>query len=152
VLSGCASISIDTFVLIPLWIPLSLQLSSKNRTYGCFRTLSLLGLAFCVFTWGFQYKLSLYDPPQTAPHQVPMAKLLSRNEQSDRLEDSIFTQSNPPTKVLRWASTAALLILLIACLISPPDSSQWRPVEHRSMQLRQSLLEAHFVRPPPSFI
>jgi hypothetical protein len=38
------------------------------------------GLAVCIFLWGLQYKLSLYDPPQAASHQVPIAKLLSKDE------------------------------------------------------------------------
>lgn len=120
---------------------------------GCLRTLALLGLGFCVFTWGFQYKLSLYDPPQTASHPVPMAKMLSRNEQADRLEDSIFTQANPPTKLLRSASDAVLFILLIACVICLPASSRGGDrIEHSPLQLSQSLLETHFVRPPPSLV
>lgn len=144
----CASISSDTVVLIPLWVPLVLQLWRKNRTYGWLRSLALLGLAFCVFTWGFQYKLSLYNPS----HQVPIAKLLSRNEQSDQLEHSIYTQTNPSTKVLLSASDAVLFALLIACAICLPFSSRSRRVEDLSLQLRQSLLETHFVRPPPSLV
>ena len=45
-------------------------------------SLTFLSLALCVFAWGLQYKLSLYDPPQAASHQVPQAKLLSKNEWS----------------------------------------------------------------------
>src|SRR5579863_3285602 len=113
---------------------------------GCLRTLALLGLGFCVFTWGFQYKLSLYDPPQTASHPVPMAKMLSRNEQSDRLESSIFIQPNPPTKLLCSASDAVLFILMIACVICLPASTRsGGRIEHSSIQLNPSLLETHFV-------
>ena len=41
-----------------------------------------LGLAISVFAWGLQYKLSLYDPPHSTSHEIPEAKLLSRNEQA----------------------------------------------------------------------
>ena len=41
-----------------------------------------LGLAISVFAWGLQYKLSLYDPPHCSSHEIPEAKLLSRNEQA----------------------------------------------------------------------
>jgi hypothetical protein len=34
-----------------------------------------------VFLWGLQYKLSLYDPPQAVSHKIPIAKLLSKDEQ-----------------------------------------------------------------------
>lgn len=81
-----------------------------------------------------------------------MAKLLSRNEQSDRLENSVSTQGNSPIKILCSASVTLLFVLLFASLIGLPASSQGGQVEHRSMHLRHFHLETRFVRPPPSLI
>ena len=55
-------------------------------------TFVFIGLAISVFTWGLQYKLSLYYPPHSTYHQIPEAKLLSRNEQAPAT-DGILTGS-----------------------------------------------------------
>ena len=57
-------------------------LSHIIRPSLCKFTFVFIGLAIAVFTWGLQYKLSLYYPPHSTYHQIPEAKLLSRNEQS----------------------------------------------------------------------
>jgi hypothetical protein len=106
-------------------------------------------LASCVFLWGLQYKLSLYDPPQVASHQVPMAKLLSRNEQPNPSEQLAYNQTKPAIKVLRAVSGAALFFMLIVCVFCLPESSQRERVENPPLQFRQALLETFFVRPPP---
>jgi hypothetical protein len=109
----------------------------------------IAGLASCVFLWGLQYKLSLYESPQAPSHHVPMAKLLSRNEESDNSESSTYTQSKPPSKALRAASCAVLFILLIACIFCLPALNHRERLENVLLQLRQALLESFFVRPPP---
>jgi len=108
------------------------------------------GLASCVFLWGLQYKLSLYDPPQASSHQVPMAKLLSRDEQSSTSEESAYIQTQPTIKVLSGASSAALFGLLIVGTFCLPASSRRRRTENTSPQLQQVLAETHYVRPPPA--
>jgi hypothetical protein len=107
-------------------------------------------LASCVFLWGLQYKLSLYDPPQAASHQVPMAKLLSRDEQSSTPEESAYIQTQPTIKVLSGAFSAALFSLLLVSIFSLPASSRRRRTEYPSPQWQQILLETHYVRPPPA--
>ncbi len=109
-------------------------------------------LASCVFLWGLQYKLSLYDPPQAASHQVPMAKLLSRNEQSDRTEGSTYSQTKPGIKVPLPAAYTSLLFLFIASILNLPASSRDSDSDHLLPQLKRALLETHFVRPPPSLL
>ena len=42
--------------------------------------MGVLSLAFAVFGWGIQYKLSLYNLPGSAPTSMPVAKLLSQKE------------------------------------------------------------------------
>jgi len=106
-------------------------------------------LALCVFLWGLQYKLSLYDPPQTDSHHVPMAKLLSKNEQSNTTDKSIDSQSTPTIKVLFAVFSVALSSLLIVCVFCPPGLNHRERVQNPSLPLQQALLESFFFRPPP---
>jgi hypothetical protein len=106
-------------------------------------------LATCVFLWGLQYKLSLYEPPQSPSHSVPVAKLLSRNELSSTSENSGYTQAKSPTKVLLAAFNALPLMSLILCAMCVPESGWRKWVESPSQQLQQGILESFFVRPPP---
>jgi len=106
-------------------------------------------LACCVFLWGMQYKLSLYDPPQATSHHVPVAKLLSKNEQSNILEKSSFTQSKPAIKALLAPVNLLLFILLVLSPISITASNFGAAVIQPPFRLQQALREAFFVRPPP---
>lgn len=100
-----------------------------------------------MFLWGLQYKLSLYDPPQSASHSIPMAKLLSRNEETRTLKDSEYMAGKPLTVGVPIAALVLLLILFIDCV--PASSFRQRPV-NPPWQLRYALLESFQVRPPPA--
>jgi hypothetical protein len=104
-----------------------------------------------VFLWGLQYKLSLYDPPQAASHhQVPIAKLLSKNELSSTENDSTLDQLSHAIKAVHPAPPAALFLLLAVCFFSVTIAI-WRIlVDHPPLELKQALLETFFVRPPPT--
>jgi hypothetical protein len=107
-------------------------------------------LAGCVFLWGLQYKLSLYEPPQSASHSVPMAKLLSRNEETRTLEGSNFISSKPLARVMRGVPNAALFLFLILYIYCLPALSHRQRPANPPWQLRRALLEAFYVRPPPA--
>jgi hypothetical protein len=106
-------------------------------------------LACCVFLWGLQYKLSLYYPPQATSHHVPMAKLLSKNEQNTTQKASAYTQTNPATKALLAPNNLPPFILLVLCAFSMTASSFQAAVTQPPVELRQALRETFFVRPPP---
>jgi hypothetical protein len=106
-------------------------------------------LACCVFLWGLQYKLSLYYPPQATSHHVPMAKLLSKNEQSQTLEPSAYTQTKPAIKTLLAPVNVLPFILLVICAFSLTVSSFQAAVTQPPLKLRKALRETFFVRPPP---
>jgi hypothetical protein len=111
-----------------------------------------LGLAVCVFTWGLQYKLSLYDPPQAASHQIPHAKLLSKNEQSGATEGQLASSTKSTPRVLGAASAAAFILLLLAlCTLNLRASGQREERANDSWHLRRALLDIFAVRPPPIF-
>jgi hypothetical protein len=112
--------------------------------------LAFLGLAFCVFAWGLQYKLSLYDPLQTASHQIPKAKLLSRDEQSSTVDSPLIIRTKTSTSVIYTAPTAVFLILFLAIsLLNPPASRRLEKRAHGLFHLHRAVLNTLFVRPPP---
>jgi hypothetical protein len=122
----------------------------KYRKFNLFGSLAFLGLACCVFGWGLQYKLSLYDPPQTASHQIPKAKLLSRDEQSSTAEHPLVIRKNTSTRVIYTAPTAVFLILLPAIsVLNPPVSRRLEKRANRLFHLHRAVLNTLFVRPPP---
>jgi hypothetical protein len=124
-----------------------------RRIGSSWRSLVFLGLTLTVFTWGLQYKLSLYNSPHDASRRIPDAKLLSRNEQA-RGPDSPLTSTAKAT--LRHLSVSVVLPALLlffwvrlnlfreaACAGDGPESS--RPQRARSF----ASLSAFFFRPPP---
>jgi len=123
---------------------------SKSRLIKSLGTQAFLGLAFCVFAWGLQYKLSLYDPPQTASNRIPRAKLLSRDEQSSTANSPLVIRTKTSTRVIYTAPTAVFLILLLAVsLLIPPVSRRVERRAHRFLHLHRAILNTLFVRPPP---
>src|ERR1019366_10438930 len=98
---------------------------STSRPFSRMGTLACAALAFCLFAWGLQYKLSLYDPPQAASHHVPTAKLLSRNEQSSSTESPLVVRTRTSTKVIYIVPTVVVFfLLLVLSILNPPLSSQ----------------------------
>ena len=131
--------------------PVIVQRRSKSRSFDLFGILAFLGLAFCVFTWGLQYKLSLYDPPQASSHQIPKAKLLSRDEQSSIAESPLLVRTKTATKVIYTVPTAVIMIqLLFLSILNPLASGQREQRANRSWHLHRAVLKTTFVRPPPA--
>ncbi len=125
---------------------------SKCRLINFFATQVFLGLAVCVFAWGLQYKLSLYDPPRAASHQIPEAKLLSRDEQSSAAVSPLVIRTKTSTSVIYTAPTAIFLILFLAAsLLNPPATTRLKKLANRLLHLHRSVFNSLFVRPPPAF-
>jgi hypothetical protein len=134
-----------------IWVAVTVNRWSKSRQFGLFGSLAFLGLAFCIFAWGLQYKLSLYDPPQTASHQIPKAKLLSRDEQSSTAESPLVIRTKTSTSVIYTAPTVVFLILFLAIsLLNPPASRRVEKRASRLLHLHRAVLNTLFVRPPPA--
>lgn len=116
-------------------------------------TLVCVALAFCLFAWGLQYKLSLYDPPEAASHHVPTAKLLSKNEQSSSTESPLVVRSRTSTKIIYTVPTFVAFILLLALsILNPLIPGQRKQRASQSWLPRRRHLRAHFVRPPPVLV
>jgi len=125
----------------------------KSRRSGFFGILAFLGLAICVFSWGLQYKLSLYDPPQAASHQIPNAKLLSKNEQSRATDSPRVVRTRTSAKVIYAAPTGIFLILmLVPSIMHLQTAGQRLKRVNGSWHPRRVFLTIPFVRPPPVLV
>jgi len=110
-----------------------------------------MGLAICVFAWGLQYKLSLYDLPQTTAPHVPMAKLLSRDEQPEASKTSLHLAENLLARALPAASSAGILFLLLTvCMRAMLARGRLRFPANPLWQARRATVDAYFDRPPPA--
>lgn len=111
-----------------------------------------LGVGLCVFAWGLRYKLSLYDPPHSASHNIPIAKLLSKEELPETLRPTglaadaeafaglLLLRSRPPGMVPAW-------------VITEPHRRAFSPLApqpSRASILESRGLHSFFFRPPPS--
>ena len=123
-----------------------------TRTCSRYWKIPFIALGLCVFLWGLQYKLSLYDPPDTSSPHVPMAKLLSKNEQTSQSKRTAPDKFQPLEKTLQERLQAAFLILLIAELFRFAGMLRYKPAQSSSLYLRASFLEPLFDRPPPMLV
>ena len=124
---------------------------TATRSFNLLGILASLLLAFCVFAWGLQYKLSLYDPPQAASHKIPQAKLLSRNERAGVAESPVIVRTKTSTTVSYTVPTAAVFFLLSLTLniLSLQTSRQRNQRTSSVWRLQSGLFKVFFVRPPP---
>ena len=112
--------------------------------------LFLFGLAFAVFAWGLQYKLSLYDPPQAVSHQIPEAKLLSKEEQASQSRSPLLESAKFAKLLEMVISSIFLLISLALSLLHTPAlvGKKWDSETPWRLRCFASL-NAFFFRPPP---
>ena len=122
--------------------------SLRNRIKSL-RLLVFAGLALSVFVWGLGYKLSLYDVQQASVHRIPMAKLLSGDENS-RSTGRASVSVVPPHSGVIVASILAFLATFIAVSKLNLEVRSFKMPPSRSF-LRRAVLNAFFFRPPPSF-
>ena len=129
----------------------SVTAGSTRRTFLSRCTFLLLGLAFCVFNWGLQYKLSLYDPPQAVSHEMPQAKLLSKDEQSLTGRRLLANDFGSSDKALGSVSDCLVFALLLALALPRllELSGRYRPIDPSIRPFRRASLTAFFFRPPP---
>jgi hypothetical protein len=110
--------------------------------------LGLLGLALCVFLWGLQYKLSLYDPPQSISHKIPTAKLLSKDEQGATKQAAIITAKDSTSGTEMFLAVVGLvagLALFYRPVLVHREAETSRPWGQQLL----ATLSAFSFRPPP---
>jgi len=135
-----------------IYIKVKVHHWNATRPFNLLGMLAYLGLAVCVFTWGLQYKLSLYDPTQAASHQIPHAKLLSKNEQSGTSASPLVVRTKTSTRVSYTVSTTTVFFVLLLALsvLNPQGPSQRKQRTNRVWHIRRGLFDIFFVRPPPT--
>lgn len=108
----------------------------------------LMLLGFCVFAWGLKYKLSLYDPPHAASHQMLAAKLLTGKKRYTLPAVELRPTANPDTPLDYGTLVLAFLVLLSEGVW--PGLRRWDSLRisraHAASYVRSA---PAFVRPPP---
>ena len=128
-------------------------LSRTARPNLCRFSFVFIGLAISVFTWGLQYKISLYYPKHSTYHQLPEAKLLSKNEQPAAIEGLLMTSAKPQQDIVRGGLFALTIFVWVLGLL--PISGATQTEQERTRPWLHSLsasLNAFFFRPPPTFV
>jgi hypothetical protein len=127
------------------------KVSDTFRPRLCRLSFVFVGLAISVFTWGLQYKLSLYYPKHSTYHQLPEAKLLSKNEQATATNGLLRSTEKTPSDIVRGGVLTLMLFALVLGL--PPISGATQTEQERTRPWLHSLsagLNAFFFRPPPT--
>jgi hypothetical protein len=128
-----------------------MKVSDTFRPRLCRLSFVFVGLAISVFTWGLQYKLSLYYPKHSTYHQLPEAKLLSKNEQATTTDGLLTSTAKAPSDFVRGGILTLMLFALALGL--PPISGATQTEQERARPWLVSLsagLNAFFFRPPPT--
>lgn len=122
---------------------------SKRHQIGATYALkcALLFLAWAVFTWGLQAKLSLYKPQQS-PSAVTVAKLLTEKRSAQTM--ALLEKALKPGTDWETLSLIPLLVLVQAILFL---SFELYPVEINFCRSRGwNFRDPHLTqRPPPAF-
>lgn len=131
-----------------------MNFSRTSRPHLSHLTFVFLGLAICVFTWGLQYKLSLYDAPNSASHQMPEAKLLSGNEQSKSVDSPLVEGTKAPPAVVRalFLDVFAAFLVAFALAYMAMASRRTKEIVFPWRLSCRHRMTAFFFRPPPVLI
>ena len=110
---------------------------------------TIVMLVMAVFSWGVQYKVSLYDMPARKSGRVPEAKLLSQKERPVLSASAENDQAKPAVHIpfLFFALLGSLASVLILLVQRRPSS---RDALRADTSDRQSHLSFFFFRPPPA--
>ena len=117
-----------------------------NKATGHFRLqwVTVVLVVFAVFSWGVQYKLSLYDQPAKTVAASPQAKLLSQKERPIAVHEAVTGNPSRPAQpvTLIGLIAATAIVSAIGKLIST-DTSNFVPSKSRPH------LSYFSFRPPP---
>lgn len=122
--------------------------SLLTRRIHALNVMGMLFLAVAVFTWGLQYKMSLYNASSGLAASVPHAKLLSEKERPESNVASIkpdSTQDRSPLSYTIFLFASIVCSLVVAVTIQIRSSS----LDKGSRQQRFAALDFFSFRPPP---
>lgn len=124
---------------------------SKSHDSSIRLSMLFVMLGMCVFFWGLAYKLSLYDVHQPSVHRIPVAKLMSRDEDPNTTDSVRLCLAKPTPPQLSSAYAFVIFVLSIGSIAGPKIT--W---DRRHFQLSKpwclrllATLSAFSFRPPP---
>jgi hypothetical protein len=129
------------------------MLKMLNRQNLLRLTFVFVILVFAVFGWGLQYKLSLYNAPDSVSH-IPQAKLLSNEERAGHVAPVLASDAGSTKETLPpWMASLVLIFPWILLLTGGHGPLSRRIsacfiVEPRQ-RIHQASLCPFFFRPPP---
>lgn len=137
--------------IIPLRIGILVNYWLPTRQLGPGFNFVFFWLAISVFSWGLQYKLSLYDPPKSSSHQIPSAKLLSKDEQAAKVYGPLISKAKISLKAIPVVLPSVFLFFLLALnLPNSPSPGQDKRESCPVWRLcHQASMNVFFFRPPP---
>ncbi len=129
-----------------------MRLPPQIRTRAFSLPALFLGVGLCVFAWGLRYKLSLYDPPHSASHNIPIAKLLSKDELPETLRPTgLAADAGAFADLpLHWSRPPGIVPALVFAEPRRRVLSPLAPQPSRASILESSGLHSFFFRPPPA--
>jgi hypothetical protein len=124
-----------------------------NRQNTLRLTFGFVILVFAVFGWGLQYKLSLYNAPDSVSY-IPQAKLLSNEERAGHAAPVLASDAGRTKETLPpWMFSLALIFPWILLLAGGPGLLSRRISACFTGEPRQGIQQASlcpfFFRPPP---
>ena len=142
-------------------LPLFARLNSEQVIVDCLSTnrrtlpwviFAFMALALSVFSWGLGYKLSLYDPPQSSSHQIPQAKLLSRDQEAATVEVLLASGTENSVRTIHalLASVFFCSFLAFIPLDTPVLGQRERDIKQVWRLRYRAALTFFSVLPPPA--
>jgi hypothetical protein len=107
-------------------------------------------LLISVFSWGIQYKVSLYDIPARKSGRVPEAKLLSQKERPLTLRESAPNDLARPVPYIPFLFFAVIGCLAAFSFVLARRKLSSRDTLPADPKGRQPNLSFFFFRPPPA--
>ena len=110
---------------------------------------TLVVLILAIVSWGFVYKVSVYDQPQSNFHPILQAKFFPRNQQAVEGRSPLLSDAALPVPVR--TVLFCLVMLPAASFLSKlaPPTRRKLDSEEPSRRRRLAGLNSFFVRPPP---
>jgi hypothetical protein len=109
----------------------------------------IFGLALSVFAWGLQYKVSLYDPPQSVSHTIPEAKLLSEDQQVAVAKGVTLADTKLPAERILFSGMFCLFLLAPLPVIFLAERRAEQDRRRPWSTSCAASMNAFFFRPPP---
>jgi hypothetical protein len=106
-----------------------------------------------IFSWGLEYKLSLYQTAQTQQLTVPAAKLLSQKERPQTLQELAGIFNDTQQKIFGGGNLPliGMLCVVFFCTLSLQTARIAPSQVHASSRRQHSYSHYFSFRPPPIF-